>query len=266
MPTLPINDTELSYRYAGRGNETIVFSHGLLFDHRMFDAQIEMLGNRRRCLAYDHRGQGESGLSSSPVIDIETLYLDAVALIERFDVAPCHFVGISMGGFVGLRLASRRPDLVESLTLMATRSGREPFVNRPRYRRLNWAARLLGVSAVVDRVMPLMFGETFMQRDDRAPERRRWRERLAGNSNQIYRAVNGVIYRPRIDLELPKIEVPTRVLHGEQDRAIAPAEGRRLAEAIDGAEFVPIPEAGHSPSIERPDLVTETISTFLDGM
>ena len=97
MPTLPINDTELFYRQEGSGAESIVFSHGLLFDHRQYEAQIDVLSRKYRCIAYDHRGQGSSADARSPQIDMETLYLDVVELIEQFDAAPCHFVGLSMG-------------------------------------------------------------------------------------------------------------------------------------------------------------------------
>lgn len=266
MPTLPINDTELFYRDRGTGGETILFSHGLLFDHRMFDRQVEALGDRYRCVAYDHRGQGESREAASPVVDMETVYFDAVEVIERFDVGPCHFVGVSMGGFVGMRLASRRPDLVRSLTLMSTRAAREPDENVPRYKRLNTAARLFGMEVVSDRVMPIMFGETFMTSDEATRRRQVWRQRLEENTNDVYKAVNGVVYRPSCEPELPNIDVPTVVMHGEQDRAIDPEAGRELADAIPTAEFVSIPEAGHSLPIEQPDEVSAALEEFLDGV
>ena len=266
MPTLPINDTELFYRDTGNGAETIVFSHGLLFDHRMFDAQVRYFADDYRCVAYDHRGQGDSGRPDAPSIGMETLYFDAVELIERFEIGPCHFVGLSMGGFVGMRLAARRPELVKSLTLMSTRAGPEPSENVPRYKRLNAVARLLGVDFVSDRVLPIMFGDRFLEDDETTERRQLWRRRLEENSRDVYRAVNGVIYRPSCVSELAQIDVPTMVVHGEDDRAIPIEGGRRLADSIDGAEFVSIPEAGHSVSIERPAVVNETLEGFFDDV
>jgi 3-oxoadipate enol-lactonase len=43
---------------------------------------------------------------------MDTLTEDAVALIGLLDVAPVHYVGLSMGGFVGLRIAARRGELL----------------------------------------------------------------------------------------------------------------------------------------------------------
>lgn len=266
MPTLPLDDTELYYTQVGQGDATIVFAHGLLFDHRQYDAQLDVLSDEYRCIAYDHRGQGESARARPPIVDMETLYLDAVRLVEQFDAAPCHFVGLSMGGFVGLRLAARRPDLVESLVLADTRAGRESSEHIPRYERLTFVARWIGVEHVVDRVLPLMFGETFLNDPDRAGVRATWRNRLAALPKSIYRAVNGVLYRPGVEPELDEIDVPVLVLHGEEDRAIPIEVGRALADRIDGASFEGIPNAGHLVSIERPELVTERIANFLEGL
>jgi pimeloyl-ACP methyl ester carboxylesterase len=65
----------------------------------MYDGQVAHLRARRRCIAYDHRGQGQSPASAT-AYDMETLYADAAALIEKLGAAPCHFVGLSMGGSV----------------------------------------------------------------------------------------------------------------------------------------------------------------------
>ncbi len=49
---------------------------------------------------------------------MDTLTGDALALIRRLDVGPVHWVGLSMGGLVGLRLAARHGALLRSLTLL----------------------------------------------------------------------------------------------------------------------------------------------------
>lgn len=268
MPTLPINDTELFYRDTGFGDDAVVFAHGLLFDHRQYDHQREALGDDYRCIAYDHRGQGESRPGRAPMVDMETLYFDAATLIERFDVGPCHFVGLSMGGFVGLRLAARRPDLVKSLVLADTRAGREPAENLPRFGRLTAVAQWLGTNLVVDRVLPLMFSDRFLESDDPESRKRRetWRERLAGRPSHVHKAVRGVLHRASVESELEQIDVPTLVLHGEDDRAIPVDEGRHLADAIDGAELRTFPETGHLSSIERPEKFSEALAEFFDDI
>src|SRR5213078_2875597 len=110
MPKLSVNGVELHYEDSGSG-PPVVFSHGLLWSGRMYAAQVATLADRHRCITYDHRGQGQSPVSPT-AYDMDTLAEDAAALIEKLGALPCHFVGLSMGGFVGLRLAIRRPELL----------------------------------------------------------------------------------------------------------------------------------------------------------
>src|SRR5215470_9518243 len=143
MPSISVNGGSVWYDERGSGPETIVFSHGLLWSGGMFDAEVAHLSPRYRCIAYDHRGQGRSPPSPGPY-DMETLAEDAAALIGALDAAPCHFVGLSMGGFVGMRLALRRPALLRSLVLVDTAADAEPRANVPKYRAMSLVARLLG--------------------------------------------------------------------------------------------------------------------------
>src|SRR5512135_2195137 len=98
---LVVNGVRLRVEEEGSGQEPIVFSHGMLRDRRMFDAQVAILRDRYGCIRYDHRGQGETECPRDPVIELETVYDDAVGLLEALDAGPCHWVGLSMGGMVG---------------------------------------------------------------------------------------------------------------------------------------------------------------------
>ena len=154
MPWMDVNGTRLYYEDTGGPGVPIVFSHGLLWSCRMFDKQVAALKDRYRCIAYDHRGQGQSDVSRVHTVDMDMVYEDAAALIEKLGVGPCHFVGLSMGGFVGMRLASRRPELLRSLMLLETSADPEPAENVPRYNLLNFIARWLGVKWTLKAVMP----------------------------------------------------------------------------------------------------------------
>lgn len=160
MPSICVNRTELWYEDSGGSNSVILFSHGLLLSTRQFDPQVTALRDRYRCVAYDHRGQGRSAPSDLRSIDMETLTADAIGLMEALRLAPVHFCGHSMGGFVGMRLAARRPELVRSLILLDTSADAEPPENVRRFRRMSWIARYLGTSLVIDGTMKIMFGHS----------------------------------------------------------------------------------------------------------
>lgn len=242
---------------------TILFSHGLLFSTALFAPQIAALRGQYRCVAYDHRGQGQSAKSDLRSIDMELLYQDAVELVESLGVGPVHFVGLSMGGFVGMRMAARRPDLVRSLALLETSADGEPAENWTKYRALSAAARVFGLAPVADRVMPILFAKSTLNDVSRAADVARWRAQLIGNRRDIWRAVNGVIERNAIYPELKQIRCPTLVLVGDEDVATVPAKSERLAAAIAGATLTRVPRAGHSSSLEAPEAVTAALLTLL---
>ena len=57
MSTVRVNGVNLFYKESGNGPETIVFSHGLLMDHTMFELQRAAFEKQYRVIAYDHRAQ-----------------------------------------------------------------------------------------------------------------------------------------------------------------------------------------------------------------
>ncbi len=263
MPHLTLNGVSFFYEDTGGPNPAIVFSHGLLMSSRMFAAQMESMRDRYRCIAYDHRGQGQSSDPGGRSHDMETCYRDAVAVIERLDARPCHFVGLSMGGFVGMRLAIHRPDLLYSLSLLETSAEPEPPENVPRYRRLAFVARWFGTGVVVDRVMPILFGKTYLTDPAMAASRASWRAEIASRPRGIVRAVRGVIERAGVLDQMSGIRVPTLVVVGDEDKATPPPKARRMHSLMPHARLAVIPGAGHSSPIEQPAQVTQVLSDCL---
>ncbi|HVP59876.1 MAG TPA: alpha/beta fold hydrolase [Myxococcaceae bacterium] len=259
------NGVQLAVEDSGGGGQTVLFSHGLLYSLRMWDAQVATLRARFRCVAYDHRGQGQSEAPPTGM-DMDTLADDVAALIDSLHIAPVHFVGLSMGGFVGMRLAARRPDLVRSLALLDTSAGPEPPGNVPRYRRMEWVARWLGVRPVVGRVLAIMHGESARRDPARAADLGRWREHLLRLDRvAMPRAVEGVLRREAATPLLARIRCPTLVLVGEEDTATVPARAEEIAEGIAGARLVRIPRAGHMSPIDAPEAVTAELRAFLEA-
>jgi pimeloyl-ACP methyl ester carboxylesterase len=256
LPRLHVEDT-------GGDGPPVLFSHGLLWDTRLFAPQVAALRDRHRCIAWDHRGQGRSEVTADGY-DMDTLAADAAALIERLGVAPVHFVGLSMGGFVGLRLAIRRPELLRSLVLIDTSAGPEAPANVPRYRLLNFIARWFGFRPVVDRVMPILFGRSFLADPACAAQRAELRARLlALDRTGTPRAVRGVIEREGVAGELHRIRTPTLVVVGEEDVATPPDKSVALATGIAGARLLRIPNAGHTSTLEQPAAVNAALAQFL---
>jgi 3-oxoadipate enol-lactonase len=259
-----VNGTRLYYEDTGPGStgETIAFSHGLLWSTALFAPQIAALRAKYRCIAWDHRGQGQSAADRRHCIGIELVTQDAIALLEHLGAGAVHFAGLSMGGFVAMRIAARRPELVRSLMLLETSSEPEPEANVPRYRMLSTVSRVIGMGAVVKRVLPIMLGKTVLADASRNADVARFAKIMTARKD-IWRATNGVIDRAGCADELARIRARTLVIVGAEDVATVPAKAKLIAAGIAGAKLVEIPGAGHSSTVEQPERVTAALQEFL---
>jgi 3-oxoadipate enol-lactonase len=267
MPMIAVNGTKLYYEDTGPGStgQTIAWSHGLLWGTELFEPQIAALRGRYRCIAWDHRGQGKSDPDHRNTIGLELVWQDAARLLEQLDTGPVHFCGLSMGGFVAMRMAAFRPELVRSLILVETSAEPEPLENVGRYRLLTGIVKLLGPRVVQGRVREIMLGKTILTDPARRGEVERF-SALMSRRKDIWRAVNGVIDRAPIHGDLGRITVPTLILAGEEDVATPPEKAERIAAGIRGATLVRVPRAGHSSTVEEPAAVIAAIEGFLAGL
>ena len=264
MPFVTANGAQLHYTEAGSGPVCVVFSHGLFWSGEMFAAQIEALRGRYRCIAYDHRGQGQSEITAGGY-DMDNQARDAGALIEALSASPCHWVGLSMGGFVGMRLAARQPWLIRSLTLLDTAADAEPAHRKELRRVMGYLSRVTGLRPFLGEAMRAMFGAPFLADPARAALRAELRERLANNRPAgASRSLFAVIDRKGVEDELGKIKAPTLVVSGEADVAVVPERSRKTASLIAGAEFKTIPRAGHSSTMEEPAAINALLADFLE--
>jgi pimeloyl-ACP methyl ester carboxylesterase len=266
MPTIPINGASIYYEDAGSGPEAIVFAHGLLCNTHLFDHQVAALKDRYRCISFDFRGHGRSEVTTSGY-DMDTLTEDAAGIIRALGAGPCHFLGLSMGGFVAMRLALRHPDLVRSLILVSTSADEEPRENLFRYKLMGFIARWISMRLVAGRVKDIMFGRKFLTDPGREAEREEWRQRmLSVNRVGASRAARGVFSRLPVYDQIGAIKAPTLIIVGDDDVATRPEKAHRIHERIAGSKLVTISGSGHTVTVEEPAAVNAAIVEFLHSL
>jgi len=269
MPLVEVNGANVyiedSGAPAGRPDApAVVFGHGLLFSGRMYSAQVDRLKGRYRCVTIDWRGQGKSPAGPGGA-DMDTLTEDAAAIIESLDAGPVHYVGLSMGGFVGMRLGARRPELLRSLCLLDTSSGPEDPDNVSKYRLLAKVYRVFGMGLVRSQVLPIMFGKTYLASADGKVGVKEFLQSLAEVKRAgMVTAILGVTDRAPIFDELAKIHLPTLVVVGAEDVATPVAKSEVIAGAIAGARLEIVPESGHSSTVEQPERLSVLIEEFIN--
>jgi 3-oxoadipate enol-lactonase len=265
MPTIHANGVDLYYKESGSGAETVVFSHGLLMDHTMFGPQRAAFERQYRVIAYDHRAQGQSQ-DPGQGYDMDTLADDAAALITALNAAPCHFAGLSMGGFVGMRLAAHHPALIRTLTLMNTTAAKEKLANRVRYRVLAQLVKMVSPAPFTPIAVKELFGRTTRMSAQRRPMLDEWTAKLKSRPRNIAPSLLAVMNRREFTAdEMALVQCPTLIIAGEEDTAQPPRNAESMVAGIRGARMVRIRGAGHSSSLETPEAVTAAMRELLEG-
>ncbi len=264
MPYLSINNARIHYEEMGQGPQSIVFAHSLLCNSTMYQKQMEHFSSQYRCIAFDFRGQGKSETTEGGY-DMDSLTEDTQELINQLDAQPCHFVGLSMGGFVGLRLAIRYPQLLRSLTLIDSSMLPEDKKNLPKYNTLMVIAQLLGFKIVLGNVLPIMFSRSFLQDPANQPVIDQWKHFLLdGDKKGILNAIKGVITRKGLsENEVRKIQVPTLLIVGDKDVATPVHKSEKMHELISHSALEVVPDVGHLSSMEKPGEINSLIEQFL---
>ena len=263
MPEISINDLNLSYDDVGSGKETIIFAHGVLLNRTIFQNQIDTLKEHYRCIAFDFRGHGQSSATKGGY-SMDSLADDVISFIETLGCSPCHFVGHSMGGFVALRVAIERPDLLRSLILISSSADREPPKNKVKY----WGMTLVllltgGLRFIMKDVMEVMFGEIFRNDSERAAEREYWENHLLNIHRNVTQVVLQVLHRESVYQNLREIKTPVLILVGGEDKTTDETKATRMKDAFPKAELEVIPRSGHSPMVETPEMVNTALREFL---
>lgn len=243
---------------------TLVMGHGLLFSGWMFHPQVTALREDYRCITVDWRGQGDTPPADDLAADMDTLTDDLVALLDHLGLDRVHYAGLSMGGFIGMRLAARHRERVRSLVLLDTSAGPEDPEKVSKYRQLALVYRWLGMGPVRTKVEPIMFGPTTLASGRRDEVVEPWFAKLRTVDRKGMRAaILGVTDRDPVVDELDRVAAPTLVVVGEEDVATPLPKSEAIVAGIAGSRLEIVPDAGHSSTIEQPEAVTTLMKDFL---
>jgi pimeloyl-ACP methyl ester carboxylesterase len=174
---------------------------------------------------------------------------DGVGLLDHLGIERAHVVGASMGGMIAQTIAARRPERVLSLTSIMSSTGSRTSgqpalrtyrrflrpVSRDRQRYIDQAAELFH-----------WIGSTGFDRDEAALRDLLGRMYDRGHHpSATSRQLAAILASGNRTAELRRITAPTLVIHGTDDRLIAPSGGRATARAIPGARLLKIEGMGH---------------------
>lgn len=264
-------DIELHYEDKGAG-QPVVLIHGYPLDGNSWEGQLPaLLDAGYRVVTYDRRGFGKSSQPSTGY-DYDTFAADLNTVMETLDLRDAILVGFSMGtGEVARYLSTYGSGRVAKAAFLASL---EPYLavteDNP-----DGAAPLsffegIAETAKKDRYAFFTdFYADFFNLDEnlgtRVSEeavRNAWN--VAAGAGSIASAAAPLTWPTDFRADIPRIDVPTLIVHGTADRTLPiDATGRRFAEALPTAEYVEIDGAPHGLLTTHTTEVNKTLLDFL---
>lgn len=261
MPIARNGTVKLYWESTGEG-PTVLLIAGQRMTVAGWWRTIPLLARQFRVIAFDNRDTGGSDHVAWPYA-VAHMADDAAAVLDAAEAERVHVYGFALGGMVAQELALRHPDRLRSLVLGATTGG--------------------GVGAVLPGPLAMTY---FARAGTMGPEEAEWAavpysyadstrrfhaERIAENIAHrmispahtlasLHQAAAAAAHNA-FD-RLGQIDVPTLVVHGEQDVVVPSANGVLLAERIPGARLRLWKNAGHLYLIDEPRADRE-IARFL---
>lgn len=237
--------TRIAYRLDGDpALPVLMMSNSIGTTLHMWDAEIPALSERFRVLRYDTRGHGGSGVPAG-AYSLDRLGRDVLELMDALQIQRAHFLGLSLGGFVGQWLGVHAPERIDRLILANT----SPYLGPAP----QWDERIAAVLQAPDMrdTAEIFLGNWFPRRmlDANPPVVDKFRDMLLNTDRQglagSYAAVRDADLRRTIAV----IPNPTLVIAGQYDPVTAASHGELIAATVPGARLLTLP-AVHLSNIE----------------
>ncbi len=254
---------KIAYYEHGTGEPTLLLLAPLVYGIATFQAPLELLCDEFRIITIDPRGQGGSDPLPGPYSQRDHAE-DVRAVVETTTTRPVVFIGVSQTGALGVRFATAYPDLVEKLITVGTApaSPWAPDFPGPLDREF-WAQRLALLKAGEYHTAFELFGARILSE----PGCRHLIEIRLRLGRETPPAVFQNFFEGELELEirhlLPRLGVPTLILHGEEDRLFPVEAGRWMAKQVPGAQFYVFKGRCHLPVTTATVEVAQVVKNFI---
>jgi non-heme chloroperoxidase len=273
MATFTTKDgTELYYKDWGKG-PAVVFSHGWPLSSDAFEDQMLFLADRGyRCIAHDRRGHGRS---SQPWDgnEMDTYADDLAALVEKLDVKDAIHVGHSTGGgevarYIGRHGTKRvaKAVLISAVPPLMLKTPANPAgLPIGAFDQLRTAVQADRAQFFVDLSLPFYGGNRAGSKLSQGLRDSFWLQGMLCGHKAAYDCIKAFSQTDFTE-DLKKFDVPTLVLHGDDDQIVPiAAAGLLSSKIINGAILKVYAGAPHGMCSTLKDRVNEELLAFFKG-
>jgi pimeloyl-ACP methyl ester carboxylesterase len=231
-----VNGVSMWYDERGDG-DPLVLLHGGFTDSRDFTGNLDTLASRFRLLLPERRGHGHTADVAGP-ITLDVMAQDTIAFLDKLVGGPVRLVGYSAGAIVALRVAVRRPDLVDRLVLISGAFNRDGMILRP------------SADAAPPPQLVAAYAEVSPDGAEHLPV-------------VIAKIAKSVAEEPGLIVaDLGAVACRTLVIAGDDDN-VTLEHTLALYRGLRDAELAIVPAASHLLLLEKPELCTRLVSDFL---
>jgi pimeloyl-ACP methyl ester carboxylesterase len=265
-----VNGMNIYYTMAGQGPPVVVL-HGLGASHLTWQENFEALAENFTVYAMDIPGHGDS-VKEGVTYTIEAGIAFTLGFFDAMGLSSAALVGNSMGGLIALKVALAQPERLTHLSLIDTAGfGKEiaPFL---RIMSLPFIGEL--AERPVTRSTANMLHQIFAGRDIASEtlinELVRTRS-LPGAKTAVLKTLRagvnifGMKRVHRLLNRLPELPMPITVVWGGRDRFFPVSHAYAAAEMVPTAKLLVLPEAGHWPHMQEPEVFNNELIAFLSG-
>ncbi len=257
-----INALQMNFSDEGKPEGTpLLFIHGFPFSSAMWQQQVEHFSKTCRVITYDIRGHGASEIGDAQ-FSIEYFVDDILALLQFLNIPRAVIIGLSMGGYIALRMYERHPEKFLALVLCDTKS--EADTNEGKIRRAQQAPQVKAEGAEVFArafAHAVFFEKSFQTNPDAVA----FIKKIIAATSPLAIAGTLLALAARTDSTpmLETISVPALVLVGEKDTVTPVAHSQILAQKIPTASLNIITDAGHLSNLENNVEFNTALEQFL---
>lgn len=260
MPNLNWKDGQLSYTDEGRGTQTLFLVHGFCESLRMWDDwRLPLLKGDWRVVRIDLPGFGESTASAKTIEE----YAAAVhALVSYLELDKVVLIGHSMGGYVTLAVAERKPIWLQGLGLFHSHPYADDEHTREKRNKSVAFVQQNGHYHYVKQLIPKLFSP------DRATSYSHQRDRMVLLASRA--GAQGIIdgqiaMRDRSDRSsfLSQTELPVLFINGAFDQTVSAQQRQDQLALPCRVQLCFLPKAGHMGTVEAPRKTQRAVREFL---
>ncbi|CDM40939.1 alpha/beta hydrolase fold protein [Ectopseudomonas oleovorans] len=253
------------YRGGPASGETLVLLHGFAADKDNWLRFSRPLTQDYRVIALDLPGFGDSDLPPGSY-DVGTQAERLADILDELGVQQAHVLGNSMGGQIAALFAARYPERVRSLALFANAGIESPHKSELYQLLTSGSPNPLVVKQPqdFDKLLRFVFVEP-----PYLPEslKRYLGERAMAKATHYDQVFKQLVERPvPLAPELPKIQAPTLLLWGRQDRVLDVSSIEVMQPLLNKPNVVIMDNVGHAPMLERPEESALLYRGFLEGL